>query len=45
MKRLLSAIIILTFVTGARAQTPAAGGGEVVDRVVAIVNDAELITY
>src|ERR1044071_2107486 len=29
----------------ARAQTPAPGGGEVVDRMVAIVNDAELITY
>lgn len=45
MKRLLSAILILTFAASARAQTPAAGGGEVVDRVVAIVNDAELITY
>lgn len=45
MKRLLSAILILTFATVVRAQTPAAGGGEVVDRVVAIVNDAELITY
>ena len=29
----------------ASAQTPAAGGGEVVDRMVAVVNDAELITY
>lgn len=45
MKTLLSAILILTFATVVRAQTPAAGGGEVVDRVVAIVNDAELITY
>jgi hypothetical protein len=27
------------------AQTPAAGGGEVVDRMVAVVNGAELITY
>jgi hypothetical protein len=31
--------------TVARAQTPAAGGGEVVDRMVAVVNSAELITY
>src|SRR5215204_2576460 len=45
MKRLLPAILILAFVTGVRAQTPAAGGGEVVDRMVAIVNDGELITY
>jgi hypothetical protein len=45
MKRLLPAILILTLATGAGAQTPAAGGGEVVDRMVAIVNDAELITY
>ncbi len=45
MKRLLPAILILTFATVARAQTPAAGGGEVVDRMVAIVNDAELVTY
>ena len=45
MKRLLSAILILTFAAAARAQTPAAGGGEVVDRMVALVNDAELITY
>ena len=28
-----------------RGQTPAAGGGEVVDRMVAVVNGAELITY
>ncbi|MBV9925314.1 MAG: hypothetical protein JOZ96_09895 [Acidobacteria bacterium] len=27
------------------AQTPAAGGGEVVDRMVAVVNGSELITY
>lgn len=45
MKRLLPAILILTFAAPARAQTPAAGGGEVVDRMVAIVNDGELITY
>jgi hypothetical protein len=47
MKRLLPAILILTFVTGAGAQTPAAGGGggEVVDRMVAVVNGGELITY
>jgi hypothetical protein len=45
MRRLLPAILILTFAAGAGAQTPAAGGGEVVDRMVAIVNDAELITY
>ncbi|MDT5269332.1 MAG: hypothetical protein QOH49_1518 [Acidobacteriota bacterium] len=45
MKQLLPAILILTFVTGARAQTPAAGGGEVVDRMVAVVNGSELITY
>ena len=45
MKRLLLVILILTFAAGARAQTPAAGGGEVVDRMVAIVNDSELITY
>src|ERR1044072_602649 len=45
MKRLLLAILILTFASVARAQTPAAGGGEVVDRMVAIVNGSELITY
>ena len=45
MRRLLPAILILTFAASARAQTPAAGGGEVVDRMVAIVNDGELITY
>jgi hypothetical protein len=45
MKRLLPAILILTFATVARAQTPAAGGGEVVDRMVAVVNGSELITY
>jgi hypothetical protein len=28
-----------------RGQTPAAGGGEVVDRMVAVVNGSELITY
>ena len=45
MKTLLSAILILMLATVARAQTPAAGGGEVVDRMVAIVNGSELITY
>src|SRR5918998_1702041 len=40
-----SIALILTFAAPARAQTPAAGGGEVVDRMVAVVNDAELITY
>src|ERR1044071_6376995 len=46
MKTLLSAILILTFAAAARAQTPAAGGGgEVVDRMVAVVNGGELITY
>ncbi len=45
MKRLLTAIFVITLATGARAQTPAAGGGEVVDRMVAVVNGAELITY
>jgi hypothetical protein len=45
MKRLLLVILILRFASSAGAQTPAAGGGEVVDRMVAVVNDAELITY
>jgi hypothetical protein len=45
MKGPLSVILILTFAASARAQTPATGGGEVVDRMVAVVNDAELITY
>ncbi len=45
MKRLLTAILILTLAPVARAQTPATGGGEVVDRMVAVVNSAELITY
>ncbi|HEX8284076.1 MAG TPA: hypothetical protein VF588_12005 [Pyrinomonadaceae bacterium] len=48
MKTLLPAILLATLVTlaaPARAQTPAAGGGEVVDRMVAVVNGAELITY
>ncbi|HWS86545.1 MAG TPA: hypothetical protein VN282_06260 [Pyrinomonadaceae bacterium] len=40
-----SILFVLALATVARAQTPAAGGGEVVDRMVAIVNDAELITY
>src|SRR5215203_5103507 len=51
MKTLLPAMLFVTLVTlatpaaPARAQTPAAGGGEVVDRMVAVVNGAELITY
>ena len=45
MKRLLPAILILTLVAGAGAQTPAGGGGEVVDRMVAVDNGGELITY
>lgn len=44
MKRLLLVILLITFAASAHAQTPAPGG-EVVDRMVAIVNDAELITY
>ena len=40
-----SIFLALTLAATARAQTPAAGGGEVVDRMVAVVNDAELITY
>ena len=45
MKRLLLATLIVALASPARAQTPAAGGGEVVDRMVAIVNESELITY
>ena len=45
MKRLLPAILILTFASVERAQTPAPGGGEIVDRMVAVVNGGELITY
>jgi hypothetical protein len=45
MKRLLTAIFIVTLSSTAGAQTPATGGGEVVDRMVAVVNDGELITY
>jgi hypothetical protein len=37
------AFLLLTSRAG--AQTPAAGGGEVVDRIVAVVNGSELITY
>lgn len=40
-----STFLVLTLAASARAQTPAAGGGEVVDRMVAVVNDGELITY
>ena len=45
MKRLLTTIIVLALAAGAGAQTPAPGGGEVVDRMVAVVNGGELITY
>ena len=46
MRRLLTAILLLTLArAAAAAQTPAAGGGEVVDRMVAVVNESELITY
>lgn len=45
MKRLLTIIFIVALTASASAQTPAAGGGEVVDRMVAIVNGGELITY
>jgi hypothetical protein len=45
MRRLLTAILLLALARGASAQTPAAGGGEVVDRMVAVVNESELITY
>jgi hypothetical protein len=45
MKRLLSVIFIVALAASARAQAPAAGGGEVVDRMVAVVNGGELITY
>jgi hypothetical protein len=43
MKKLLSAVLVITFASAARAQTPA--GAEVVDRMVAVVNEGELITY
>ena len=45
MKKLLPAIVVLALAASARAQTPAPAGGEVVDRMVAIVNGGELITY
>ena len=45
MKKLLLVTIVITLASAARAQTPAAGGGEVVDRMVAVVNEGELITY
>lgn len=45
MKKLLPAILIVALAASARAQTPAAAGGEVVDRMVAVVNGGELITY
>ena len=46
MKRLLLSILFVTLssVAVARAQTPQAGG-EIVDRMVAVVNGKELITY
>src|ERR1051325_10947026 len=40
---LLSAFCLLP--SRARAQTPAQGGGEIVDRMVAVVNGDGLITY
>ncbi|HEX8557167.1 MAG TPA: hypothetical protein VF668_03640, partial [Pyrinomonadaceae bacterium] len=46
MRRLLLlATLCAALAPRAGAQTPAAGGGEVVDRMVAVVNGAELITY
>ncbi|HEX8722272.1 MAG TPA: hypothetical protein VF736_16780 [Pyrinomonadaceae bacterium] len=45
MKRLLPAIMVFLLPCAGVAQTPAAGGGEVVDRMVAVVNGSELITY
>jgi hypothetical protein len=45
MKRLLLTIFFVMLASGAGAQTPAAGGGEVVDRMVVVVNGSELITY
>ena len=42
---LSSLLLLLSAGVAARAQTPAAGGGEVVDRMVAVVNGSELITY
>lgn len=45
MKLLLSTVLLILFASFASAQTPVAGGGEVVDRMVAVVNGSELITY
>jgi hypothetical protein len=46
MKRVVFTVLLVLFLAaGAGAQTPAAGGGEVVDRMVALVNGSELITY
>lgn len=48
MKKLLLLVLTVALaasVSAVGAQTPAAGGGEVVDRMVAVVNDGELITY
>src|SRR3712207_5657737 len=48
--RSLPALLLLTSVffllpSRTRAQTPAPGGGEIVDRIVAIVNGGGMITY
>ena len=46
MKRaVLSISLVLLAAAGASAQTPAPRGGEIVDRMVAVVNGSELITY
>jgi hypothetical protein len=47
MKRTLLALLLIAAAAGAAGgQTPAApGGGEVVDRMVAVINGRELITY
>ncbi|MDT7806354.1 MAG: hypothetical protein QOJ70_167 [Acidobacteriota bacterium] len=47
MKRVLFSVlfILLSAAPVARAQTPAAAGGEIVDRMVAVINGSELITY
>jgi hypothetical protein len=47
MRRVLLSVLLVALSWGvvARAQTPAPGGGEVVDRMVAVVNGSELITY
>jgi parvulin-like peptidyl-prolyl isomerase len=47
MKRMLLSILFVMLSMGAivHAQTPAQSGGEVVDRMIAVVNGDELITY